>query len=279
MIRIFLEHQWKNFWRGRNKAGNIIARVVMALFILYFILLALGAGFFMETIIKQVFPGQNVVTVFNGLILYYFLADFLIRIQLQELPTLSIVPYLHLNIGRNKIINFLNIKALFSAFNLIPIILFLPFCFTKIASTFGGFAAAMYAVSIISIIIFNNYFVLYIKRKSISNILYTAVGIGLVGIFGALEFFKIISIASGSNWVFNHIAAMPFLGFAFTLAALIIFYINSVYLRRNLYIEELSTRVEKKASTDYAFLNRFGKVGELAALELKLILRHKRSRS
>ena len=251
----------------------------MAFFILYFILLALAAGFFMETLISKVFPGQDVVTVFNGLILYYFLADFLIRIQIQELPTLSIVPYLHLNIGRNKIVNFLNSKALFSAFNLIPVILLLPFCFTKIASTFGTFASVMYAVSIVSIVIFNNYFVLYIKRKSISNILYTAVGIGIIGIFGALEFFKIISIASLSNRLFSQIATMPFLGFIFTIAAFIIFYINSVFLRRNLYIEELSTRVEKKASTDYAFLNRFGKVGELAALELKLILRHKRSRS
>lgn len=279
MVLTFLDHQWKSFWRSRNKAGNIVARIVLGLFILYFILLALGAGFFMETLIKKIFPGENVVTVYNGIILYYFLADLLMRIQLQELPTLSIVPYLHLNIAKRKIVNFLNIKALFSAFNFIPLILLLPFCFTRIASTYGGWVSVMYAVSIISLVVFNNYFVLYLKRKSISNILYVAVGIGVVGIFGALEYFKIISISAGANWVFKQVALYPLIAFGFTVLAIAIYFVNSIYLRNNLYTEELSTRSEEKASTDYAFLNRFGKVGELAALELKLILRHKRSRS
>ena len=279
MLFTFLNHQWKDFWRGRNKAGSIVARVVMAFFILYFLAIAIGAGFFMEKLIGSIFPGENIIEIFNGLIPYYFLADFLIRIQIQELPTLSVVPYLHLNISKSRIVNFLNIKALFTSFNLIPLILFLPFCATQIAEIYGAFAAFMYAVSIASIIVFDNFIVLYLKRKSISNILYIAVGIGIVGAFGALEYFKVISIASGANVVFNSIAQQPFLGFGFTILAIGMFYINSIYLRRNLYTEELGSRVEKKASTDYAFLNRFGKVGELAALELKLILRHKRSRS
>ncbi len=61
--------------------------------------------------------------------------------------------------------------------------------------------------------------------------------------------------------------------------ALAIYMINTKYLIENLYLEELSTKAKSKISTDYPFLNRFGKVGELVALELKLILRHKRSRT
>ncbi|WP_316830627.1 DUF5687 family protein [Pedobacter aquatilis] len=279
MLNTFLNHQWKSFWRSRNRGSSIAGQIVLGFFMLYFLVLALGAGFGMQFILPKIFTNQDVIKSFNGLILYYFALDFIMRLQLQELPTLSIVPYLHLRIQRSKIINFLNVKALFSAFNLWPLFIFLPFCFMKIAPAYGAFVTLMYIVAIISIAIFNNYLALYIKRKSISNVLYTFFGLLIFAAFAALEYYKIISVMAASDYVFRTIASKPYIGFLFTLAAIAIFYINSAFLRRNLYTEELSTKQEKKASTDYAFLNRFGSVGELAALELKLILRHKRPRS
>ena len=279
MLSIFLNHQWKSFWRGRNKSGAIVTRIIMGFFILYFIALAVGAGLFMEDIIKNIFPGKDPITVFNGFILYYFMAMFLIRIQLQELPTMSIVPYLHLNISKNKIINFLNIKSLFSAFNFLPLIIFLPFSFTAIAHTEGSLVATLYAIIIIFMMLLNNFLVLYLKRKSISNVLYVFIGIAIVVGFAVLEYFKVISLAAASDYYFRSLVTLPWLAFIPVLLAIAIFYINSTYLRHNLYTEELSKKKEKKVSTDYPFLNRFGDVGTLAALELKLILRHKRSRT
>ena len=279
MFITFLRHQWLSYWRSKSKGASIVARIFLVLLILYFLFLALAAGFFMESLIQKIFPTENTIKVFNGFLLYYFFADLLIRIQIQELPTLSIIPYLHLNIRRKKIVNFLNTKAILSFFNFLPIILFFPFCATNIAHALGTEVAVMYMVAIFSWAIFNNFLVLYLKRKAISNVLYLAVGITVMGAFAALEYFKYISLAEASNYIFTHIAAQPLLGFAFTVLAICIFFINSKYLLRNLYIEELSTKEDKKTSTDYPFLNQFGRVGELAALELKLILRHKRSRS
>jgi hypothetical protein len=279
MLNTFLSHQRKAFWRSRNRSGSIAAQVVLAFFMLYFLALAISAGLFMAHLLENIFPDQDVIKSFNGIILYYFAIDLIMRLQLQELPTLSIIPYLHLRIPKSKIIRFLNVKALFSAFNLWPFLLFLPFCFTEIIGAYGGVTALVYTISILSIAVFNNYLVLYIKRKSISNVTYTVVGLVIIGTFAALEYFKIISIMSGSDYVFRTIVKHPYLALVFTLAAALIFKINSNYLRRNLYAEELSTAEEKKVSTDYAFLNRFGRVGQLAAMELKLILRHKRPRS
>lgn len=279
MLLTFLNHQWKAFWRSRNRNGSLATQIVLIFFILYFLAIAIGAGFRMARLLLHFFPDQDVIKSFNGIILYYFALDFMLRLQLQELPTLSIVPYLHLKISKSKIVSFLNVKALFSAFNLWPFLLFFPFCFSKIATAHGSFVTMMYAIAIASITVFNNYLVLYIKRKSISNIAYTLVGLTIIGSFAALEYFKVISMVSGSGYVFSTITQHPFTGLFFCLAAFTIFKINSSYLRRNLYTEELSSAQEKKASTDYAFLNRFGRTGELAALELKLILRHKRSRN
>lgn len=279
MLSTFLSHQRKSFWRSRNRGSSIAGQIVLGFFLLYFLVLALGAGFGMSHLLVYFFPNQDVIKSFNGIILYYFAFDFIMRLQFQELPTLSIIPYLHLRISRSKIISFLNVKALFSAFNLWPFFLFLPFCFMKIAPAYGAFATLMYIVSIFSVAVFNNYFVLYIKRKSITNVLYTFIGMLVIAAFAALEYYKLISVMTASDTVFRAVATHPYLGFAFTLVAVTIFYLNSDFLRKNLYTEELSRKQEKKASTDYAFLNRFGRVGELAALELKLILRHKRPRS
>ena len=279
MFRIFLGHQFKSFFRSRNQAGSILMKIVMFLLILYFLVVAVAAGFFLDKVIEKLFPGQDVTQVFYGLILYYFLADFLMRIQLQDLPTLSIVPYLHLNIRKKVLVNFLNIKSLFSAFNLIPILLFVPFSILVIAKEHGSYAAFMVIVSVISLMLFNNFLVLYLKRKSFSNILFLFIGITVIGGLGALEYFKIISISSFANNIFSFIAIQPLYALIFTILAIAMFVINSRYLRNNLFTEELSKKEKNKTSTDYPFLNRFGKVGELAALELKLILRHKRPRN
>ena len=279
MLSIFLSHQWKSFWRSRNKAGSIAANILLGFLMLYFLVAAIALGLGMGYMIENFFPGKNTIAVFNGFILYYFLFDLAMRTQLQELPTLSIVPYLHLNIQKKTIINFLNIKSLFTFFNILPLFIFIPFIFIKVTPTHGGITGLAYIISILSLTIFNNYLVLYLKRKSINNIAYFVIIMGFVAIFGALDYFNIISVRVFSNLVFVNIKDYPFLALVFTLAAILVFIFNSKYLLNNLYTEELSTRDEKKVSTDYAFLNRFGKVGELAALELKLILRHKRSRS
>ena len=279
MLSTFLDHQWKAFWRSKNKGGTIATQLLIGFVVIYLLGVAIFLGIGLEIFIAKAFPDKDVFEVFNGLILYYFAMDFLMRMQLQELPTLSIVPYLHLRIPKRKIVNFLNIRSLFSAFNVLPLFLFLPFCFTAVASVYSPLTALMYFVAIISLVIFNNYAALYIKRLSIQHLKLVPITLALIVGLGLLEYFKVFSIAAISNAVFNYIADQPFAALGFTFLAIGMFLVNARYLRNNLYTEELSSAEAVKTSTDYPFLDRFGKVGAYAALEIKLILRNKRSRS
>jgi hypothetical protein len=63
--------------------------------------------------------------------------------------------------------------------------------------------------------------------------------------------------------------------------AVVMYYVNFFYLKQNLYLEELSSKKANayKSSTEIPLLSRYGSVGDLAANEIKLILRNKRSRS
>lgn len=279
MLAIFLSHQWKAFWRSRNKGGSIAAQIFLGLAILYLLGLSIAIGLGMELIIGKIFPEKDIFYVFNGLILYYFSVDFIMRMQLQELPTLSIVPYLHLKIPKYKIVSFLNIRSLFSAFNLLPLFIFIPFCCTAISNVYGSFVAVMYIITIVSLSIFNNYAVMYIKRLTTVSGKTIVIVISIIALLSSLEYFKVLSITTASNIIFDFLSLHPLIGLIFSIAAIVVYNLNTNYLRRNMYIEELSSGNAAKVSTDYPLLDRFGATGILAALELKLILRHKRTRS
>lgn len=279
MLSIFLSHQWKAFWRSKSKGGTIAANILMGFMILYLLLVAFFLGFMLEFWIGKFMPNQDVETVFNSYIIYYFALDFLMRLQLQELPTLSIVPYLHLRIPKRKIVRFLNIRSLFSAFNIFPLFLFLPFSIGYIGDIHGSLVSVMYVIAVLSLVVFNNYLALYLKRLSVNSSKYTLITVIVIATIALLQHFQIFSISGVSNQVFEMITMQPWLALGFSLLSATVFLLNASYLKKNLYAEELGSAEEKKASTDYPFFNRFGEVGTLAALELKLILRHKRTRT
>jgi hypothetical protein len=279
MLLTFLNHQWTGFWRSKSKSGTIAAQLVIGFLVLYIIAVSILVGYSMGEIIEKFFPGKEIMTVFNGLILYYYAIEFLIRMQIQELPTLAVVPYLHLNIPKQKLVNFLNVSAIFSAFNILPIFLFFPFIIMNVRVEYSLFACIGYLVTILSLTVFSNYAALYIKRISTGNMKIVLPGLFVLLIVGGLEYFHIFSITSISNIIFQTIASYPLTAILFIALATFIFLTNARYLKRNLYIEELKSSIEKKSSTDYPFLDRFGEAGTLVALEIKLILRNRRPRA
>lgn len=279
MLSTFLNHQWIAFWRSRGKAGTIAAQLVLGFVLLYIIVVSILVGLEMQEIIEKLLPGKSVMLVFNGMILYYFAIDLVIRLQMQELPTLAVVPYLHLNIPKRKLVNFLNLRALFSAFNILPLFVFFPFCILHIGSNEGSLICCMYLLTIFSLTIFNNYAALYFKRISAENIWIILPGFILIVAIGLLEYLKIFSIAAFSNIIFHEITVYPLVAIVFLILAGTMFFINARFLRNNLYIEELKSGEQKKSSTDYPFLDRFGAAGILVAMEIKLILRNKRPKA
>jgi len=137
----------------------------------------------------------------------------------------------------------------------------------------------MYLLAVISLAIFNNYAALYFKRISAENIWVVLPALFILTVIALLEYFKVFSIAAFSNIIFLQVTFHPLIAIIFPVIAVTMFLINARYLRNNLYVEELKSGEQKKSSTDYPFLDRFGDVGTLVALEIKLILRNKRPKA
>jgi hypothetical protein len=247
--------------------------------ILYLLSVSLWLGFSLKSFIAKGFPGQDTVKIFCGWILYYFFFDILFRFLWQELPTLAIQPYLVQNIRRRQLIRFLNIRSLFTFLNLLPIFLFVPFTVLQIGLEYGPGPVTGFLVSIFFLTFFNHFSILYIKRKTILNSWWMAGFFAVVVVFGVCDYFGIFSLRAVSSAIFTRLLFFPWLSVIAVILAAGAFINNYNFLYKNLYLEDVVQKDRRREGSDYSFLNRFGTIGELIALELKLILRNKRSRS
>lgn len=280
MISNFLRHELKAFWRSKNTGKSIGVRIVMGLMILYLLVVVGIIGFAMDVVLEKALPNDDIIVAFCGIILIYFLFELLSRMQLQELPTLRVQPYLHLPVRRNIIVGYLALTALLSFFNLWPIILFFPFIVKVIAPVWGG-AATGFIISILAISIFNNYLAIYVKRKSnLNGWVYIVFSAALALLIAADFAWHLYSIREISYIFFGNLLKHPVLALIPVAMAAGMFVLNFLYLKQNLYLEELSRKkASYKTSTEYPILNRFGALGDQVANEIKLILRNKRPRS
>lgn len=145
----------------------------------------------------------------------------------------------------------------------------------------GWAVGSGFMISVLSIAIFNNYLALYIKRKANLNgwvfLIFTAV----LALIAAGDFaWHLYSILGISYSFFGQLVKYPALTLVPVAMAIGMYAFNFIYLKQNLYLEELSRKKASfKSSTEYPFLDRFGSIGDQVANEIKLILRNKRPRS
>ncbi|MEZ2337186.1 DUF5687 family protein [Mucilaginibacter sp. RCC_168] len=282
MVSTFIRHELKAFWRSKNTGKSVTIRVVMALLILYLFLNVLFVGIFLDKALGEIFTNDDLVKSFCGILLIYFLFDLLMRLQLQELPTLRVQPYLHLPIKRNTLVRYLALTAVFSVFNLWPFVLFLPFIFKIIAPDSGFITAFAFIVAVAGLTVFNNYLALYIKRKSNLNGWVFLVSAAVLILITTCDFrWHLYSLHDISYAFFGRFVTIPALAIVPLALGIVMYYFNFLYLKQNMYLETLTAHKIKnyKSSTDIPILARFGAVGDLAANEIKLILRNKRPRS
>jgi hypothetical protein len=281
MTSTFIRHELKAFWRARNTGKSIAVHIVMGLLILYLLACAIGVGILLDRALIKFFPKDDLIMSFTGILLLYYLFELLSRMQLQELPTLRVQPYLQLAIKRNSLVRYLAFTAMLSFFNLWPLILFIPFIIKVVAVKKGGLVALVFILSLIGFSIFNNYLALYIKRKANLNgwiFLISSAALVLIGMGDFM--WHLYSIRSLSYLFFGHLITHPLLVLVPILLAVVMYYINFLYLKENLYLEELTKhKTLRKSTTEFPLLDRFGLAGDLVANEIKLILRNKRPRS
>ena len=86
----FLSLQIKTATRSPMWQKNLALNLVIGFFMLLFALYLLMLGLFIHKIMNEMLPHQDHFRVFNGILLYYFMGDLIIRFMMQSLPVLTI---------------------------------------------------------------------------------------------------------------------------------------------------------------------------------------------
>jgi len=281
IFRIFLEQQWKEYTRSSVWQRNLLANIFIGFFLLLMILYLLMLGIFLDPILRKIFPENDPVAIFNGVIIYYLGVDLLIRYLMQSLPTFAIESYLHLPVRKKTMVHFVIGKSIFHLLNFLPLLVFLPFGLISIMKGYSGIASLAWIISVIFLIINNNFLATYFKRQLVSKPMITLVA-GLVLIsLALLDHFNVIKLSSASSFIFSSILKNPAISVLTLLLVLFSYSLNYFLLRSKMYPEEVIKRKSYQVQDipRIKYLTSMGLTGDLVMLEMKLWWRHKRTRT
>ncbi|WP_425635789.1 DUF5687 family protein [Algoriphagus yeomjeoni] len=266
------------------RSTSFAKSVMVAIFLGFLAIMLLGyllmAGIFLSRILGEIAEGQDPIEVLNSGLIFFFLVEFMYRYFLQKLPVIELESLLHLPISKKKIMHMLLGRSFFSPLSIIALILFSPFAFTEISMQYGVQGAISWLGTILFISWTLHWFMLWFKQRFEDSLI------------GVVIVFVILLLGGGSTYMgwfnlgeivapFFTLAMGSFLPLAIMLVLCFVgYYMAFSYYLNNAYLEDLAKEEEVRfVNQSVGFFSRFGMAGELADLEWKLIIRHKKSRT
>ena len=280
MFFTLIRLQFLKSFRSTSFAKSIMSNILMGFLALVLLSYVVGMGLLLKPILEQVAPNQDHIAVLNGLIIYFFLAEFMYRYFIQKLPVIELESLLHLPIGKQRIIQMLMLRSFISPLNIIAILLILPFSIEVVGAEYGAFGAFTWVSAITLISWTLHWFMLWFKQRFEDS---------LIGLF---VIFMVLVMGAGSSYmgwfnlgeimkpVFDYslTSLIPMIGMLLVLVAS--YFLCLKFYVSNAYLEDLSSEEDVRfVNQSIGFFSRFGLAGELANLEWKLIIRHKKSRT
>lgn len=281
IISTLLHHQWLKTVRAPGYYKNVIVNIFLGLFGLYMAGALIALGFALPSALEKASPAFSAAELFNGAMLYSVFGILAMRYFIQPMNTLNLQVYQSLPVKRDTLVNYLLLKPLFNPINYSTLLFLIPFAIRATSATYSGWSAFRFVLIVVFLIWMNILLVQFLKRKFGS----TPWGIVGILIFFALivllEYVKVFSLFNISITVFEFLISTSYGWLIVLTLPFMAFFVNKRFFAANYYPEKFERKtMQKRAQTrDFSFMERFGKIGEIISLELKLILRHKRTKS
>jgi hypothetical protein len=207
--------------------------------------------------------------------------DYLFRYVIQTTPGMMVKPYILLPISRYTAIECFLLSSHLSGYNFLWLCMFIPYSIILIMAGAGVWAILLELVVCLLFIMLNSQVYLFFRTLVNRKVVWFLAGIVFYAIpflpllldFGKKGFGRMIDLyaeAGRSWWLLPTVI----------LVLVLLFFINR-HLQFKYVYEEISKKKERelKHVSQFAFLNRFGLVGEYLKIELKSNLRNKTMRS
>lgn len=282
IISELLRQNWKKDFRAQGFYKSLAVKILMGFLGIYIMSVFLMIGFFLGDILEEVSATLKPLEIFNGITLYVLIVGLFGRFFMMQLNTINLQSYQSLPIKRPVLVNFILLRPLFSFFSYLTLLAIIPFAIKSVVAYYSGIVAVRFVVNFIFLIWFNTLLASFLKRKFGSSIIALIVFLVIAAVLGALEYFKIFSLFDVSRHIFNLLVLHP-AGLLISLAAVVAAYgLNVWFFSQNYYPEKFNEKLKQNSSNvtkSFSFLERYGTIGELISLQIKLIFRHKRTKA
>jgi len=281
MFRQLFSNNWKQKRRSPFLGSSTAQKITIGFLGAYFLLNFLVIGLLVDKILLEAFPDADPFMKFNGFLIYYFFMDVFFRFFLQDFPVLTVQPYLAMPIKRNSLVHFVLVRSIPTFFNLLPLLILIPFFFKVVIPGYGVLSALAWLVVAFSLILLANFIGFYLKKtfevKPALSIIAMAV---LSGLF-YLDQMGYVGMSRGFEQFMNAVVAQPVLALIPFGVLMGVYQFVFLFFKNRLYLDTVSLerKTEEAGTYDFGFLGRFGKMGEMMQLEAKMLWRSKRSRT
>jgi hypothetical protein len=274
MFRHFISLEWKSFFRSASFATNLALKIIMGFMAIYFMVIFVGAGVGIFFLIKEEAHMEPLATV-NTFLIYYFVADLVIRYFFQQMPVTNIKPLLTLPIKRNTIVHYTLGKTIISFFNVLHAFFFIPFTVVLLLNGYG-FQAVLWLLGIWALVYVNNFITILINNK---NSVFYPLLIVVAGL-GAAQYYKLFDITLYTKPFFQGMYSTVYLFVVAIVLAAVLYYFTFNYFKNNLNLDTGLAKKSAEAKTEnFTWLNQFGTLGTFLKNDIKMIKRNKRPRS
>ena len=238
------------------------AKGVIIFLVVYFSIVALFLGFNLKEIISKDYPGIPPVQAFNSLLFIYAGFELVLRVMMQNLPTFGFQPFLVIPVKRKRIAHYMLNKSLLHFFNVLPLLLLLPFTFTVGINELPALNLACWFLAIYFMVFVNHYLALYIKwRTNESNLAFYGFLALSVAVY-CIDYFGLFDITAAFGRVFDFVALYPVTVLGFPLLAGLFYILNKHYLLSRFYLDELGNKKKLEGKYDFSWLNRVGNMAK-----------------
>ena len=280
MIKHFLNLEWKQYFRSSYWQKNMLLNILLVFFALYFVAMFLILGFAMYPLLKKLYPDSDPFVMANGFIFFWVLGDLFARFFFQKLPVMSVKPLLTLPIKRSKIVNYVLGKSATNFFNFLPVFAIIPFAVTLLNKGYASSVVFIWLAVMLLFTLINNYLNFIFESFSAEKELSFLPIIIFVGGLFTLNSFQVINLAELLSNGILAITENPIYLLIPVVILAILYYGNFKILRRKLFLDSsLRRKAVQAKSTNLAWTNRFGSIAPFMQLDIKLILRNKRTKS
>ncbi len=275
MFKHFIKLQWKSFIRAAAFKSNLAFSIFLIFIGLYFcatfLMLGVGAYFIIEDL-----ELGDPLTIVNSFMIYYLVADLVMRYMFQKMPVLNIRTLLYQPIKKNDVVKYSLWKTVASFFNIMHAFFFVPFSIVLITQGYDPLGVLGWHLGIFALFYANNF--LNVMMNNLDSIFYPLIALMLA--LAVSQYYGWFDITAFTQPVFQALYEIPWTAIL-PWALLIGMYLASFsYFRRHMYLDAgLATKQAEAKTEDYAWLNRFGNLGTFLKNDIRLIRRNKRSKT